>query len=218
MDDYKENDQPFWIYLWELIILYRPERNCIKVGNLNLWKRLPKEKSLFCQNNKGLPIGNLSSQLLANLMMSYLDKHIINIIGDCGYGRYVDDFVIIHNSKLCLLNILGSLKLWLKQKLDLNLHPNKIYLQLVNNGLIFVGSIIKQDRLYSCNRVVGSMFSVIHSFNECKQDCFRFVRRINSYFGQLIHNNTYNIRWLAWNDINDKHQIMCVNMKKFKLL
>jgi uncharacterized protein YacL (UPF0231 family) len=44
------------------------------------------------------------------------------------------------------------------------------------------------------------MFSVIHSFNECKQDCFRFVRRINSYFGHLIHNNTYNIRWLAWND------------------
>lgn len=218
MDSYTSSDQLFWIHLWNLIILYKPEENCIKVGNIRLWRRLPKEKSLFYYHNKGLPIGNLSSQLLANVMMSYFDKSMIRVLAGGGYGRYVDDFVLICNSKKKLVSILSRLKDYLHYVFDLNLHPNKIYFQKVNSGLQIVGSIIKQDRLYTCNRVVGSLFSVIHSFNEGKQECFKFVRRINSYFGHLMHNNTYGIRWLAWRSINDKHQIKCVNMKKIKLL
>lgn len=217
MDFYKEKDLVFWTKLWNTLILYKPECHCVKVGDLRLWKRLPKEKSLFGHNSKGLPIGNLSSQLLANLMMSYFDKYIVSIIGDGGYGRYVDDFVIIHTSKNFLLNILKGLKIWLKNRLDLNLHPNKIYLQPTYKGLQIIGSIIKQDRLYVCNRVVGSMCSAIHSFNEGLQECSRFVRRINSYFGHLIHHDTYGIRWLACKNISNIH-VRCIKLKKFKLL
>lgn len=217
MDYYKGEDLTFWMRLWDLLILYRPEKHCVKIGDLRLWRRLPEEKSLFNYDNKGLPIGNLSSQLLANLMMSYFDKHIISMIDDGGYGRYVDDFVIIHNNKNLLLNILSRLKDWLKSKLDLNLHPKKIYLQPTYKGLQIIGSIIKQGRLYVCNRVVGSMFSVIHSFNEGLQECFKFVRRINSYFGHLIHHYTYGIRWLACKNISNT-QVRCVKLKKFKLL
>lgn len=61
MDYYKAGDLTFWIRLWDSIILYRPEKHCVKVGDLKLWKRLPEEKSLFNYDNKGLPIGNLSS-------------------------------------------------------------------------------------------------------------------------------------------------------------
>lgn len=218
MDYYKADDLTFWIRLWDSIILYRPEKHCVKVGDLKLWKRLPEEKSLFNYDNKGLPIGNLSSQLLANLMMSYFDKHILSMAQYGGYGRYVDDFVVIHNSKQLLLSILHGLRSWLKTRLDLTLHPNKVYIQPVNRGIQIIGSIIKQGRLYVCNRVVGSMFSAIHSFNSEQQGCFKFVRRMNSYFGHLIHHDTYGIRWLACKDIQYQHQFRCIKMKKFKLL
>ena len=59
--NHKEKDIEKWLWLWNKIIINAPEKNCTKVGNLNLWKDLPSNKSLFTSNGKGLPIGNLSS-------------------------------------------------------------------------------------------------------------------------------------------------------------
>ena len=75
---YKGKDIEKWLWLWNKIIINAPEKNCTKVGNLNLWKDLPPNKSLFTSNGKGLPIGNLSSQILANLL--YLDQTILYLI------------------------------------------------------------------------------------------------------------------------------------------
>ena len=72
---YQGGDMDFWLWLWRKVIMNDPSKNCVKVGDLSLWDRLPANKSLFtCGEGIGLPIGNLPSQILANLLMSAFDK------------------------------------------------------------------------------------------------------------------------------------------------
>ena len=72
---YQGGDMDFWLWLWRKVIMNDPSKNCVKVGDLSLWDRLPSNKSLFtCGEGIGLPIGNLPSQILANLLMSAFDK------------------------------------------------------------------------------------------------------------------------------------------------
>ena len=58
---YQEDDVDWWLWLIKKVLMHRPERKCYKRGNLKLWENLPKNKSLFTSNGKGLPIGNLTS-------------------------------------------------------------------------------------------------------------------------------------------------------------
>lgn len=74
-EKYQGGDMDFWLWLWRKVIMNDPSKNCVKVGDLSLWDRLPANKSLFtCGEGIGLPIGNLPSQILANLLMSAFDK------------------------------------------------------------------------------------------------------------------------------------------------
>lgn len=98
---YDGDDIEWWLWLWRKVILHDPTKNCVKTGDTRLWDGLPTNKSLFtCGEGKGFPIGNLPSQIIANLIMSRFDKWIIGRLGDeCGYGRYVDDFVAVSRNK-----------------------------------------------------------------------------------------------------------------------
>jgi len=83
-----------------------PKENCIIKGKTEDWVGLPKTKSLFhAQPNCGLPIGNLTSQLFGNIYMNEFDHWIKKELGIKHYGRYVDDFVLIHESKDYLQSI-----------------------------------------------------------------------------------------------------------------
>ena len=67
-------DMEFIDYLLECVIMHNPTENCIRLGDTNEWDALPKEKSLFFSGDgRGLPIGNLSSQLFSNIYLNKLD-------------------------------------------------------------------------------------------------------------------------------------------------
>ena len=86
--------------LCKMIVMHHPELNCERHCDLSLWDSLEYNKSLFnVGDKKGLPIGNLTSQMFANFYLTPLDKFIKNDLGFKYYGRYVDDFVIISNDR-----------------------------------------------------------------------------------------------------------------------
>jgi retron-type reverse transcriptase len=85
-----------------------------------------------------LAIGNLTSQLFANVYLHALDIYIKYKLGFRWYGRYVDDFVIIHQDKKTLLEAIPKIRSFLSNQLHLTLHPKKIYLQPVQNGVLFL--------------------------------------------------------------------------------
>jgi len=86
-----------------------------------------------------MPLGNLTSQFFANVYLNEMDYFAKHKLKAKYYIRYVDDFVILHNSK-------EQLKLWkeeinkfLKDKLKLELHPDKSKIISLSRGVDFVG-------------------------------------------------------------------------------
>lgn len=210
--NYHGKDIEWW--LWRKVVYNRPEKTCKKHGDLSLFEKLPGNKSLFRSDGRGLPIGNLTSQILANFYLSGFDKWATDAIGEGGYGRFVDDFVVVHKDKDVLLRFADKARVWLKENLRAGLHKKKFYLQEVRKGLGFVGAWIKPGRIYTGNRTVDGAFRCVAAYNSKKIGIREFVSRYNSYMGFLVRNNSYGIRWNLWNAIVNKNGLCCVRMKK----
>jgi retron-type reverse transcriptase len=93
-----------------IVIYHNPIVNAIIKGSKNDWNGLPRDKSLFyTPKNKGLPIGNLTSQLFGNIYLDILDKYIKYELEFKHYGRYVDDFFIVSRCKKKLTEAVESI-------------------------------------------------------------------------------------------------------------
>ena len=88
---------------------------------------------------KGLPLGNLTSQLFVNIYMNEFDQYVKHKLKVKYYIRYADDFVFLSQSKSELENLLPEISLFLNEKLKLNLHPNKVFIKTFSSGVDFLG-------------------------------------------------------------------------------
>jgi RNA-directed DNA polymerase len=208
---YPAEDKKLVLEISQKIIFNDPAKNCMLKGKNDDWKGLPKNKSLFhSPAGCGLPIGNLTSQVFANFYMNPLDHFIKTQLNIRFYGRYVDDFVIVHNDKNYLKSIVPKIREFLKSELRLDLHPKKIYLQHYSKGVQFLGAVIKPYRIYIANRTKGNFYQTIQNWNLLirerkltKDEEEKFLCSINSYLGimrpckasqQGKHYKTYNLR------------------------
>lgn len=191
-------------YLLTKIIYNDPTKNCIVRGKEKDWNGLPASKSLFCsEENKGLPIGNLTSQLFGNIYLNEFDHFVKNKLGIKYYGRYVDDMVMIHEDRNYLLECRGKINRYLKSNLELNLHPRKFYLQHYKKGVQFLGVFIKPYRIYIGKRCKTNFYKTINYWNKKlmmsksvlpTKELKTFRANINSYLGLLVHYKTYYLR------------------------
>jgi retron-type reverse transcriptase len=83
---------------------------------------------------RGIPLGNLTSQLFANIYMHQLDWFIKHSLRQKYYVRYCDDSVIVSDDRQHLLNLIGEIQAFLKTELDLELHPKKSRVKKVEPG------------------------------------------------------------------------------------
>jgi len=88
---------------------------------------------------KGLPLGNLTSQLLVNIYMNEFDQFVKRELKVKYYIRYADDFVILQSDKIELEKLLEKMKEFLENKLKLNMHPDKVYIKTIASGVDFLG-------------------------------------------------------------------------------
>jgi hypothetical protein len=199
---YREQDKPLVLDLCQKIIFNDPTKNCIIKGNKSNWNDLPHNKSLFhSPKDCGLPIGNLTSQVFANFYMNAFDHFIKKELGINYYGRYVDDFIIVHPDKDYLKLLLPVITNFLESQLQLTLHPKKIYLQHYSKGVQFLGTVIKPNRIYIANRTKGNFYAAIHKQNAVVQnkkpnraEQHKFLSSMNSYLGIMKHYKTYRLR------------------------
>ena len=194
---YPENrKKPYLLWLCELIVLHHPEDNCKRVGNISLWGRLSPDKSLFkVGKDKGLAIGNLTSQMFANFYLTPVDYYIIYVLG-LDLVRYADDFVIGHSNLEYLKYCIPIIRAFALTEVKLVIHPDKLYMQECNKGITFIGGVIRPHRIYCGNRAVGKLYNRISTrfpvFNQ--QDLQDFMSSMNSYLGLMRHYKTYKIR------------------------
>jgi retron-type reverse transcriptase len=108
---------------------------------------VPPHKSLLNQPaDRGLPIGNLSSQFFANVLLDPLDQHVKHRMRVRHYVRYVDDFILLHESAQQLDAWREEIEAFLPERLGVRLNPAKTILQPIERGIDFVGHLIKPWR------------------------------------------------------------------------
>ena len=86
----------------------------------------------------GIPVGNLTSQLFANIYLNKLDQYIKHTLGAGMYMRYMDDFIILSPDKEELRRWLADIERFLREELILELNP-KTAILCAKNGIDFVG-------------------------------------------------------------------------------
>jgi len=199
---YQENDILLLTELCKIVIFNDPTKNCIIKGRKKDWEGLLDNKSLFhSPASCGLPIGNLTSQIFANFYMNSLDHFVKSKLGIRYYGRYVDDFILVHKDKDYLTSLITVIAEFLQSDLQLTLHPKKILLQHYNKGLQFLGAVIKPGRIYVANRTKSNFYTAIQNQNTIvrsgkpdKSQQAHFLCSMNSYLGILNHYKTYRLR------------------------
>lgn len=92
-----------------------------------------------CAPGKGVPIGNLTSQYFANLYLGELDHLIKDELRLPGYVRYMDDMVLLADSKARLRETLSTITEFLETRLRLELRPERTRLLPVTQGLPWLG-------------------------------------------------------------------------------
>ena len=139
--------EPWWLELSDTILFHDPRENVEVRGSRQDLRRVPPHKSLFnAPPDTGLPIGNLSSQFFANVLLDGLDQHAKHQMHAPHYVRYVDDFVLLHPSPDWLASALRHIDAWLPQQLQIQLNPRKTVIQPIDRGIDFVGHVIKPWR------------------------------------------------------------------------
>ncbi|MDO8576424.1 MAG: reverse transcriptase/maturase family protein, partial [bacterium] len=88
---------------------------------------------------RGLPLGNLTSQLLVNVYMNEFDQFVKHKLKVKYYIRYADDFVFLSPSRRRLDGVLVSIEHFLRMRLNLNLHPDKVSIATFASGVDFLG-------------------------------------------------------------------------------
>jgi hypothetical protein len=91
---------------------------------------------------KGMPIGNLTSQLFANLYLDPLDHFVKEDLRRRFYIRYMDDFVILGEEKAELWEVLKEVERFLHERLHLSLRPERTSVRPVAAGLDFLGYVV----------------------------------------------------------------------------
>lgn len=142
--------EPFWRWLTDAVLMHDPRSDYELRGDPELLQRVPPHKRLLnAPADTGLPIGNLSSQFFANVLLNALDQHVKHKLQNLGgryYGRYVDDFYLLDSSPQRLNDALADVTDWLPKHLHCHLNPSKTILQPLARGIDFVGQVIKPWR------------------------------------------------------------------------
>ena len=130
-------------------------------------------------SGKGLPLGNLTSQLFANIYLDQLDQFLKRQWRVKNYLRYADDFIILSSDRDFLRQILGEIRVFLEQRLLLKLHHRKVSIKSWHQGIDFLGYV-----LFPHHRILRTKTKK-RMFQRLKQN-YSF-QSVQSYRGLLKH-------------------------------
>jgi retron-type reverse transcriptase len=100
------------------------------------------DKNAGRNDNLGLPLGNVTSQLFANIYLDKLDQFIKHKLKIRYYLRYCDDFVILAENRSCFASVIAEIEKFLARELKLFLHPDKIIIRKYHQGIDFLGYVV----------------------------------------------------------------------------
>jgi retron-type reverse transcriptase len=157
-----------------------------------LWRYIPNRKTRWLLGEvigsfsstgpgAGLPLGNLTSQLLVNIYMNEFDQFMKNELKIKYYLRYADDFAIFSRDRKYLENLIPQIDRFLRERLKLTLHPKKVFIKSFASGVDFLGWVHFPDHRVLRTASKRRMFRGLK--NNPTEQAFA------SYVGMLTHGN-----------------------------
>jgi retron-type reverse transcriptase/predicted DNA-binding transcriptional regulator len=153
---------------------------------------------LSSQSRKGMPLGNLTSQFFANVYLNELDQYVKHELKAEHYIRYVDDFVILHNTKGRLEQYKERIDVFLNARLALELHPDKSRITGLEQGIGFLGF-----RIFYHHKLIRKKNLLKFETKLCtlKEECAKglaerenIVEFFEGWLAYTSHANTYKYR------------------------
>ena len=142
--------------------------------------------SFSAATGRGLPLGNLTSQLFVNIYMNEFDQFAKHNLKAKYYVRYADDFVVLSQDKSWLEEMLPKMGDFLEENLKLEIHPDKVFIKTLNSGVDFLGWVNFSDHRVLRTTTKKRMFKRIVSSGASET--------VNSYLGLMKHGNTFKLR------------------------
>lgn len=146
----------------------------------------------------GIPIGNLTSQLFANIYLDQFDHFIKEELRIKYYLRYMDDFVILGESKAELTKTLSAIRIFLTDKLKLSLHPRKVRLFPTWLGVDFVGYVVFTDHILLRPKNIRRFIKKLHKQQKSlalgKITPKELEESVRSWIAHTSHADTWRLR------------------------
>jgi len=165
--------------LKDVLSKYIPDRKI-------LWLLGEVIDSFETKKDTGLPLGNLTSQLLVNIYMNKFDQFVKHKLKVRYYLRYADDFILMSGNHNWLEKQIPLIDCFLKNELILKMHPDKVIIKTIASGVDFLGWISFADHRILRTATKRRMLKKI-SQNQKNES-------INSYLGLIKHGNANKLK------------------------
>lgn len=143
----------------------------------------------------GLPLGNVTSQLFANIYLHELDLFVKHNLRKNFYARFCDDFAFVSKNKVDLQALIPLIRFFLQEELKLKLHPNKIGIRKFNQGVDFLGYVLfphhRTLRTRTKQRLKKRLRKKHVGYLDRKISHFTLHQCLQSYLGILSHANQH---------------------------
>ncbi len=184
---------------------------------LSILKKRIKDKNLLWlirkilsnhSAEKGMPLGNLTSQFFANVYLNELDQFVKHKLKAKYYIRYVDDFIIMHSSYEVLEEWKLKIGFFLNNHLFLELHPDKSKIVTMHRGIEFLGFNILTNHLLLKRRNLRKFrrklieICRLHELNQISYD--KVYDFMEGWCAYAKHADTYNMRKNILNSFEEK--------------
>jgi retron-type reverse transcriptase len=151
-------------------------------------------ENIIDSSKEGVPIGNLTSQLFANIYLNQLDEYVKYDLRIKHYIRYMDDFIMLHKSKEYLHEVRNKISLFLSE-ISLKMSPKKTNIFPVSIGVDFLGyrvfAMHRLARKSTVKRFVNKTKKKLREYNEDNMPNDKLMESFNSWEAYMGYGNTY---------------------------
>lgn len=133
----------------------------------------------------GIPLGNLTSQIFSNIYLNELDQFIKHKLKMKQYLRYADDFLIITRTTIQYKDYLNVVDKFLRDNLNLELHPKKISERKLTWGIDFCGYIVLPHYILPRTKTKRRILKKVKQGSD--------YQALQSYLGYMSHSSSFRL-------------------------
>lgn len=173
----------FFASVDHLTLLSFLEKRIVDIQTFELLKNIIGSFSV--SKGKGIPLGNLTSQLFANIYLHELDWYVKISLREKHYLRYCDDFIILSESRERLSGVTQNIEGFLNSVLSLQLHPKKVFIRTWAQGIDFLGYVLFPHATVIRMKTATRMLKRANEFN------------LASYLGVCSHADAFELEQIV---------------------